>query len=321
MTSRTITFGLPVVSTLVSGLLVFIPEFSRERFDLAEQLFLCAGTFALVTLVELLYLSKSSHELKTSEFVSWQVRSDMDQLLAGIRQDFVRLEADSYGDNDVFVDHFQTKLKDTARDISRAANNQELRVWDHHFRSVENVMSAFHGEDDPDYCFVWVIDRGDLLFGQAAWRSYFTLMVTMIRQRQIGRVRTLLVLRDIGQITEAPVNALIAFYGSVRHLECAAIGKADYQQHLIDAQLQRNHVDFGLYGTRLLFLTESYEDPTTGVFCKEPGLIGRYQDFFRTIWNHPVAQKDIPSTVPSVTLDELMRIDDDRAHADTSEGS
>ena len=310
MGSWSVKIGLPLVSLLLSGLLVFLPEYSRSRFTLGEQFLLCGGIFVLVTLIEILVVVTKLFELKTKEFASWTIRSKVDQELAAIRRAFFEVEKESYGVHDVFVDYFKHEISDLTRAISYAADNHELRVRAYHFQSVENVMSAFHGDSRPEYRFVWVIDRGDRLFDDFAWKHYFSLMTQMVRAGQIHQVETLLVLEDLGLLHEPRVDALVSFYSANEQLACAILSKRDFGHFQDDCHMPKTHIDFGIYGSRLVFLTESYDPPTAGVFIKDSRLIDKYTDFFRTVWNSPIAQKDLQGNARVTALDELMRIDE-----------
>ena len=95
---------------------------------------------------------------------------------------------------------------------------------------------------------------------------------------------------------------------AIRGMEFAVVAKAEYLQFRRDAELPPGDVDFGIYGTRLLFRTES-EAEKAGVFCKDQGLIRRYRNFFDTIWEHPDTRKDVARCDAVDTLARLMEID------------
>ena len=266
------------------------------------------ATFLVVATFEILWFAKSAYELRSEEYALWEVRDEVDEWLRGIREAFARIQADSHGGADLFVAHFQRALSDLTLQIGRAAHERELRVWSHHFGSVRNVMSVFAGVEYPTYWCTWPIGSGERLFEDSHWKSYFTQIIGMVESGNIKSVKTLLVVEDWEQLNERRVRSLAGFYGAIRGMEFAVVAKAEYLQFRRDAELPPGDVDFGIYGTRLLFRTES-EAEKAGVFCKDQGLIRRYRNFFDTIWEHPDTRKDVARCDAVDTLARLMEID------------
>ena len=247
--SDVVAVGLPVMGAVVSGLLVFLPEYSKSTFSLAEQLLLCGGTFVAIVTAEMLWVVRRTAELRRAEYETWTVRTEVDRLLRQVRDAFERVHANRYGDEDLFVTHFERKLTDIAESIGRAAENLELQVWNHHFESVKTVMNVFAGDEDPGYRCTWCIRTGDRLFGDSHWKSYFAQMCEMIGSGTLQEVKTLIVVDEWCRLDEARLDAVLSFYQTNERMECRLILGEEYSKFRRDAELPASDGDL-VYSVR-----------------------------------------------------------------------
>ena len=303
-----VAVGLPVVGAIVSGLLVFLPEYSRTTFSLAEQLIMCGGAFIGIAVTEVLLVAKKMLGLRVGEYRTWVVRDRVDGLLRDIRGSFTKVHADRYGEDDLFVAHFERALTDLARNIARAADHKELQVWNHHFGSVRRVMNVFAGEKEPAYWCTWWLGMDEGLFEDSHWRSYFSQVVEMVRRDAIEEMKILLIVQHLDQVDGDKVGALAGFCGTNRGLECGVVVGGEYSKFRQDAELPASDVDFGIYGTRLLFRTAS-EEEKSGLFCKDPQMISRYREHFEAVWEHPDTRRDLVGRLDVTSWKELLAAD------------
>ena len=303
-----VTVGLPVVGTIISALVVFLPEYSGTSFSLAEQLSMCGGTFVAIASMEVLWIVRRILDLRTREYRTWVVRDRVDGLLRDIQNAFTKVHAVRYGEEDLFVTHFDRALSDMARNVERAADHMELQVWNHHFGSVRRVMNVFAGDAHPTYWYTWWLGAEDRLFGDSHWRSYFSQIVGMVKKGHVKEVRTLLIVDGLDQLDGERVAALVGFCRANKVMECGVVLAAEYSRFRRDAELPGCDLDFGIFGTRLLFRTES-EEETSGVFCKHPQVITRYREHFEAVWEHPDTRRQLPGGEGVVTLEDLLAAD------------
>lgn len=302
---------LPIIGMGISAAVVFLSEWMGSRLTLGEQLLLPLIVFVVLTQFEMLVLSIWSQAQQTHEFKLWKLRNEVDQKLANIRSCFDRIVQGSYSGRDLFIDHFDREIEDLTRKINEATEKQELRVQNHHFQSVDNVMNAFLGEKEPILRYLWVLAPGEQLFDQYAWNRYFELTAEMVSNGHIRAVQGLLMVDQLDALNDARIDKLLAFYLTNKGQDCRIILRHDFEMICEDWDIPLNYIDFGIYGTRLLFRTESY-DPTVGTFTKDSGLIRKYTKLFDTLWQSGTTRPNPSTTTEVVTVEILMQFDADQ---------
>lgn len=246
---------------------------------------------------------------QTEELRLWEIRSEIEEVLSNIRANLARVLEEARADNDLYVDHFLRELRALETLAHDAAYKRELRVVCHHFQSVSNVMSAFQGEKNPVLRYVWILDE-DRLFEDSSWEYYFKYTAEMVRDRTIKEVRALLVVRDASTLEHPSKKRLLQFFRFTNNMQCRYMLDSAFQVRGADGGLLSQHVDFGIYGSRLVFRTETYEPETAGSFSKDPNLVDRYTRFFDDLWRS--GSSDNPhATRDRISVEEL--IDQDAA--------
>ncbi len=215
-----------------------------------------------------------------------------------------------YGDDDLFVAHFQRHANNLGGDIRKAAQLDELWVGNHHFGSVDKVMSAFLGEGKPLHRSVWIMLPNERLFELHADLEYFRLFAEAAHKRKIAGVHSLCVVNSYEHVNDPRIQAFLHFYKTHPRFDCRVVLADEYAKARTDAQISSEFVDFGIYGTRQMFLTTCYEPERAGVFVRNSAQVRKYTEFFDTIWNSRTVKEDPSIAEKRMTLDELIAIDE-----------
>jgi len=134
-------------------------------------------------------------------------------------------------------------------------------------------------------------------------------MVEMVTNSQIREVKMLLIVEGLEQLEGDRIGALVGFCRANKVIECGVVLESEYSKFRRDAELPGCDLDFGIYGSRLLFRTES-EEERSGVFCKHPQLIARYREHFEAVWEHPdTRRKQLVGREGMGTLEKLLAAD------------
>lgn len=301
-----------ILSLTISILLSFVPEWTGTPIKLAEKILFILGLFNVFQLLNILWTVSNSAARQAKEYELWSLREIGDRELTNIRACFAQIVRESYGEKDLFVTHFIEEFHELANKIENVAKRQELRVQADHFLHVDNVLDAFQGDHEKIWRYIWPISADGKLFDNLPWKRYFEATAGMVRQN-IEQIRAIIILDDL-RLTAVPrVKKLLDFFYTSEAMDCRIIKRVDYETICADNNIPANYLDFGIYGTRLLFLTEQYEPDIIGIFTKNAILIRNYKNLFDTMWNSTSITKPNPSnTTRIVTLGELFTFDDDQ---------
>lgn len=296
----------------VTVLVTVVPDWGQFNFTKADEVLFGASLFIAFLLLDLLWVTNKLAARAAHEDSLRLLREDCDGDLENVSRSFVRLAREAYGNNDLFVGHFRQKIRLLAQTIAVVAERHEMRVQADHFLNVDNVLDAFQGDTERVWRYTWDVGNGnEQLFDELAWKRYFERTATMVGDGRISEIRTIIVVDEAAAATTRRIEILLGFFKTNPGYSCCIVRRMDFQKLCVDSGLDCGCVDFGIYGTRLLFITEQYEPNVIGVFTKDPTLIERYSRLFDSMWDSPsVARRNPYQAGTRVTLDELYALDE-----------
>ncbi|MGH9908672.1 MAG: hypothetical protein ACRD8U_24190 [Pyrinomonadaceae bacterium] len=262
--------GLPLVFLAISIVLTtMLPLWTSFSFTTFHKIAVAGLLFIAQLLVRILWLTSKVAAREGREEKLWTLREACDNELLCVRNCFVQIASNSYGNRDLFVAHFKKEIHQLAEKIKEAGERREMRVQADHFLNVDNVLDAFQGASERIWRYTWPIDGNHRLFDEHAWKSYFAKTTKMAEQGEIKEIRTVLVLDDLKLMQTVRVQKLLDFFHTNKGFECFTINERDYRSICSDNGMPCNYIDFGIYGDILLFLTEQYDPEIVGLFTKD----------------------------------------------------
>jgi len=299
-----------LASLVVSVVVTVLPNWQALSFTRADEIMLGVTLFVAFLIIDLVWVLGRIEEERHSQYTMWRLRQPAETILSNIRTDFAAITAESYGEKDLFVAHFTKELVELEGKIREVAENKSLRVQADHFLSVDNVLDAFHGQTEAVWRYTWVLNRNEQLFDDLSWRRYFESTVNMVASGHIKQIKSLFIVEDFSILEEERIARLLHFIKTHPGLECRLMLRTDYERICADDRDVMAYEDFGIYGNRLLFLTEQYEPVIVGIFVKEPARIAKYLELFETMWAAKSITRSNPSTCDGlVSLEELFEYD------------
>ena len=280
-------------------------------------------TWVTGMLFQIVSLLRSFHvELLEARQVLDVINED-DRLLLELQASFRQIAARSLSGkpNQVFIDYCRRSLERTMS-VAKGAAAGELEVQDHHFQTVDNVLSAFKGCQERVFRCVWMIGDNDPLFDDS-WRKYMRCLVELNRSKKAKekvQIRILFIvendLRDSALMEQRSVGTVLGFVSAEGGFECRLMSRSDYNSQLDDAGLLGQCLDFGVYGNHLLFRTMSYEPKNTGTFSVDAVMIQKYRGVHDVAMGAPSA-RHLPLDLPEgVSLQQFL--DCDKADEDSN---
>ena len=296
-----------LVVTIVS---TFIPGWTDRPFKPPEQVILAVSVFSAFLVIDVLLLVRTVAATRQKELERWGAEEALDAHLTAIRKEYSALVRKRHGDDDLFVAHYNREIRDLGSDIHKSSHLDELWVGDRHSQTVGKVMSAFLAETKPVHRSVWIMEPNERLFELQPDREYVSDFVKAATKRSFGGVRTLCVVASEEHLKDVRIRAFLDFYKTTPKFECRVVLAKEYESALADDQISAEFIDFGIYGTRMIFLTASYEGVRKGVFVRRKAEVDKYIELFDRIWNSQFAKANPSNRKCRLTLEELIVIDE-----------
>ena len=297
-----------VVPVLMALVLSYDPVKAVFSTTTSERIILSCVTYLLWTAIDILRYTKKLYERELQHGEIWSIDSEFEVILNNIRKHYHDISKRFYGNKDLFKDYFTTSLSSIAQEIKNAAEKHEVYVKDYHFSSTELVLEAFKGDDTQILRYVWVLEHDEPFFNDT-WKNYCKQIDETIKQGQIKEVRALLIKAPEADMKDRRVLALLGFFCHSKGYDYRVIDSRSYDELSTDSQIDRNYIDFGIYGKRYIFRTKKYEPIPCGDFSKDQSLIERYTKFFDLSWKSHAATQLSKKDLNKVSLSELFVID------------
>lgn len=302
------------VSAVVGLVVMGLRWLFGESGQAGPSFWTMASTFLGTTIVVMIILVR-----KRVEKIEIDVREHNEELAAGEEIDALLMqlqarlrEVQAYR-SAVFKTYCRQELEHFAKRVARAAQQGELIVNEHHFRTVDDVLAAFGRRQNRVFRGVWRIEAGERLF-DTAWQQYMRELVELMEARAKNRkiaVKLLLVV-DKRETLDRPALQIVVGYLRTKKttgLNYRIINEETYEEFLRDSQLNARYIDFGVYGEELLYRTESYE-PKRGEFSEDKWTIRAYLETHAAAMKSVKALPDPIGTRNDVDLEMFLQADE-----------
>jgi len=311
-TGRILSVVLSIVASICAGL---IPTWTHSdtngQFSTGDQVILGISVFVAFQLVDISFTLGAVLAERKRRALTETITHECDLKLFNMQGYFHKIIEDSYGPNDYYVKRFLRDLTRIETELKDAAERKEIRARNEHFLSVSDVLGAFGSDPQRVYRYTWPIGPEGLLFNVPAWRRFFQLTASMVKDGQIRKVRIIVIVDAIHDAERKEVRTLLDFYRATPGFECKVIIADDWRVIAADNSVSPHNMDFGIYGSRLLYVTEEEHAPEiVGVFSKNSDQIDRYTRLFEAIWSSQAIARDNPSNAKRPpSLDLLFGLD------------
>ena len=267
-------------------------------------------TWVIGMLFQIVQLLRSLHVERREIKQVLDINNEDDRLLLELQHIFRQIAARllSRRPSQVFIEYYRRSLRQTLS-VAKDAASGELEVQDHHFDTVDTVLDAFEGCEDRTFRCVWVIEPDEKLFDEY-WREYMRSITELSRRPRNQRVgvRILFVLDNQEQLERRSVRTALSFVSAEKGFEYHLMLYSDYMSRLHDGNLDRQYIDFGVYGDHLLFRTKSYE-PNLGVFSDDQTTINTYLSMHNAAMGTVTPLKTPTGLPENVSLEQFLDCD------------
>lgn len=278
-------------------------------FDAAAQVQVAAFVFISLTLIELSITTTRLLAIRRRDLALWHVDDETNRHLHNILFYAREVASNSYGENDRYVRYFLGEIIRLEERLREAADAKELVVPSDEFQRPEDIDGAFKFDSARTFCHTWPITNAGPLFTTTGWTYYFELLVGMVTQGRLDRVRVLLIVSDIEIVDSPRLRNLLSFYGGINGLDAKVVHQDAFMAIAKRNDINEGAVDFGIYDESLLYVTER----NSGRFTKDEFRIEMYKRAFESLWNTEglvlADSRSMKSATRRVSLAELMRSD------------
>lgn len=302
-----------IVLFIISILIGLIPDgiaFILNKTDFKyDQVLYTAVTFSVLELINIIINQSKIEEYINEEKKINNINDSCNKDLCTIGKSFNDIVLKSDNENDIFIKYYLHQLNALATNMRDSVINNHLKVELDHYVATNYVLSTFDFCVDKTWRFTWPFESGDLLFSEIAWQRYFDEASKLIEKNKIKNAKILVIIDNKEILNESKLINLFHYAYNKKRIQIKWCLTNDFSSIEQDSRLD-NHLDFGIYGDKLVFWYDTYEPSVTGTYSKEPEKVLAYSELFESVWNSSAITHTYNNEFTNeITIEELFERD------------
>lgn len=310
------TIMLSVIVTIVSAIKLTSANsldenttISLDAINLGIALLLGCSTFIITELITLVFysISYTKQQLEDEKFMD--NISEYSHLLHDINRFFYFINKDSHGDNDLFVTYAKKEIDKLHSTLSKAANQKEFSISSDYIINASGVFDAFSQTSDKTLKMTFPIMVADgALFTSQADVHFFEVLKDKVATNVVTQVNVIVIIETKDLESREDVKKLFDFFSAERKYSCKVAIKKDFETVCDTNGISSQFIDFGIYGPKMLFITEQYTPSHKGTYFKDETKVKHYHRLFDEVWGSDSITYPNPSqNTTSVPLSSLIQ--------------
>jgi len=270
---------------------------SLDAINLGISLLLGCSTFIIIELITLVFYSISYAKQQIEDEKFMDNISEYSHLLHDINRFYYNIKKDSHGDHDLFVIYAQKEIEKLHSVLGKAANQKEFSISSDYIINAGGVFDAFSQTSDKILKMTFPIMVGDgALFTSQADIHFFEVLKAKTEAKELSAVKVIVILEDRTLEKRDDVKHLLDFFSATESYTCKIAIKEDFEAICDTNGISSQYIDFGIYGPKMLYITEQYTPTHKGTYYKEETLIKHYHRLFDEVWESDAITHQNPST-------------------------
>lgn len=294
---------LSTIVTIISAIKLESAEISvngaitLESVNIGISLLLGLSTFMITELIVLVFSSMSYTRQKSEDEKFMDNISEYSHLLHDINRFYYDISKDSHGDKDLFVTYAKKEIEKLHNVLSTAANQKEFNISSDYFINADGVFDAFSQTPDKILKMTFPVMVADgKLFTSKADIHFFEVLRTEVKEGYVKSVHTLVILENESLLQREDVKKLLDFFSAENNYTCKIVFKSDFENICDTNGVSSQYIDFGIYGPKMLYITEQYLPVHKGTYYKEETKIKHYTRLFDEVWDSDFITVPNPSS-------------------------
>lgn len=264
----------------------------------------------IIELISLVFYSISYTIQKRQDDEFMENITEYSKMLYDINRDFYIVSKDSHGPHDLFVTYAKKEIEKLNSILSKAANQKEFSISSDYIVNANGVFDAFSqvtGKKVLKMTFpIWKEDNA--IFTSQADIHFFEVLKLKMDSKEVDGVEVILIYDDKKLLDRSDVKKLLNFFSAEEGYTCKVALLNDFKAVCESNGVSSQFVDFGIYGPKMLYITEQYLPIHKGTYYKDETRVRHYTRLFDEVWNSDVITKANPSNnTTHVELAEIIR--------------
>lgn len=306
---------LSIIVSIVSAIKLTTPNvedihqtISLDAINLGISLLLGCSTFMIVELISLVFYSISYKKQQIEDEKFMDNISEYSHLLYDINRFYYGINLDSHGDNDLFVTYAKKEIEKLHSVLGKAANQKEFSISSDYIINAGGVFDSFSQTTEKVLKMTFPISESEsTIFTSRADMHFFEVLKTKVLKKEVSLVKVIVILENNDMEIREDVKKLLDFFSATDNYSCKIAIKKDFEAVCDTNGVSSQYIDFGIYGPKMMYITEQYVPVHKGTYYKDETKIKQYHRLFDEVWkSDTITHPNSSQCKTSVDLSSLI---------------
>jgi len=288
-----ILLSVIVTLTFISVVKVHTPEqqvaLNFNAINVGLALLLGFSTFMVIELIVLVINAVDFSAQRRDYDLFMENINEYSTMLHEINNYYYEISRDSHGSNDLFVTYAKKEIEKLNNTLRVAANQKEFSISSDYILNAAGIFDAFLVSTEKTLRMTFpILGTNEAVFLSSADSHFFEVLQKEVIDGALNLVQVIVIVKNENTFQKEEVKKLLDFFAAESKYECK-LCKLDTFKSVCDTNgVQSQFVDFGIYGNKMLFVTEQYTPIHKGTYYKDSNRLRLYIKLFDEIWNSDV---------------------------------
>lgn len=239
-----------------------------------------------------------------------------EKLFHEMEKSFAEVRSESHGSKDLFVSHLNSEIMNLSNKLSDASKNREMKIKSDYIINVDGVFDSLDVSSDRIIRLTYPINADQPWVGGASDRRFLEVLLQKVSQGSVGRLKIIFLLDDVVSIEDPGLIKVLQWLNRQTRVQAKYMPSKEFRNVCILNGVSAEHLDFGVYGDRMIFRTTAAGPEHEGIYSKDHVLIERYRNVFDQTWdskNLALSPQPADDSVKRMGLTEICKIAPPRA--------
>jgi len=302
-----ITYLLSFMIAVIVGMLTSIEAFG---ISVAESIIIGVLAFIGTEIVALKYFSANVYYKQKDNEEVWEKYDEIKIRFQEMAKKYANIYGESHGINDLFMSYINCEVDKIETMFEDVARNQRMKISSDYVLNVENVFDSFNvSKGEKILKITWPIDKDNKIFADQADARFFEVTLEMLRKKRIDKVFTLIIVENKCLLSQGNVKKLLGFFKEHDKIITRYITDKSFSSLCKSNSMYIGNMDIGIYGPRMLYITEQTEPEHVGYYYKDVKMVRKFTKLFDEMWESESISASIDNiqTEKGIELTQLLR--------------
>jgi len=209
---------------------------------------------------------------------------EQEKLFHEMEKDFAEVRSESHGSKDLFVSHLNSEILALSKKLSDANKRKEMRIKSDYIINIDGVFDSLDVSINRNVRLTYPISTGEPWVGGLSDRRFFEVLLQKVSQGLVNNLSIFFLLEEDVDSKDPNLQKVLQWLNKQTRVQAKYMLCEEFANICSLNGVSTDHLDFGVYGNRMVFRTTAAGPEHEGIYSKDQALVERYRNVFDQMW-------------------------------------